>query len=218
MKMSRVRFESYFRGRILLTAFAVMACAAVACSCHHKGLRNADLVFVGEDGSDFSSAIADATADADGVRWVHVGMVEVVEDSIFVIEAEPRNGVRRIPMADFLKEQQSCAVRYMRLKVDFQPDKAIQRAKSRIGEPYDWYYLPDNGRCYCSELVYDSYLRKDGSHIFPSEPMSFRDADGNMPVFWTELFDALGCPVPEGEYGTNPDSMAESGLLVEVFP
>ena len=146
-----------------------------------------------------------------------MGIIEVRGDSIFVIEAEPRNGVRRLPLAGFVEDQDGAVLKYMRLKTAFAADEAIARAKSRIGEPYDWYYLPDNGRCYCSELVYDSYLDESGAHIFPAESMSFRDADGQMPQFWIDLFAALGCEVPEGEKGTNPDSMAESGLLYGVF-
>ena len=187
------------------------------CSCgKNHTLRNGDLIFVGENGSAFSSAIADATAGEGSGRWVHVAVVEVGEDGSFVIEADPKEGVRRLALDDFLMQQEGSAVSVRRLTIAFPSDEAVCRAKARIGEPYDWYYLPDNGRCYCSELVYDSYLNADGSHIFESEPMSFRDAEGNMPEFWTELFTKLGCPVPEGEWGTNPDSMAESGLLSVV--
>lgn len=196
---------------VVATAYLMVACAC------GTGLKNGDLVFVGENGSAFSSAIAESTSDSEGTSWVHVGIIEVHGDSIFVIEAEPRNGVRRLPLAGFVEDQDGAVLKYMRLKTAFAADEAIARAKSRIGEPYDWYYLPDNGRCYCSELVYDSYLDGEGEHIFPAEAMSFRDAAGNMPQFWVDLFSQLGCDVPEGEKGTNPDSMAESGLLYEVF-
>lgn len=200
--------------RVLFVVATAYLMAACACG---TGLKNGDLVFVGENGSAFSSAIAESTSDSEGTRWVHVGIIEVRGDSIFVIEAEPRNGVRHRPLAGFVAEQDGAVIKYMRLKTDFAADEAIARAISRIGEPYDWYYLPDNGRCYCSELIYDSYLDESGAHIFPAESMSFRDADGQMPQFWIDLFAALGCEVPEGEKGTNPDSMAESGLLYEVF-
>ena len=183
--------------RVLFVVATAYLMAACACG---TGLKNGDLVFVGENGSAFSSAIAESTSDSEGISWVHVG-----------------NGVRRLPLAGFVAEQDGAVLKYMRLKTDFAADEAIARAKSRIGEPYDWYYLPDNGRCYCSELIYDSYLDESGAHIFPAESMSFRDADGQMPQFWIDLFAALGCEVPEGEKGTNPDSMAESGLLYEVF-
>lgn len=173
------------------------------------GLRTGDLVFVSDSGSVFSSAISDATSD--GVHsFVHVGIVEVCDDGIFIIEAEPECGVRRIALAEFAIGQNLC---FMRLKMSFHAEAAVARAKSKIGEAYDWYYLPDNGMSYCSELVYDCYLDGEGRHIFTASPMSFRNASGEIPEFWTELFERLGCPVPEGIEGTNPNSMAESGLL-----
>ena len=46
--------------------------------------------------------------------------------------------------------------------------------------------------------------------------MNFRNADGTMPQFWTDLFSRLGEPIPEGEPGTNPNDMARSTLLQTV--
>ena len=46
--------------------------------------------------------------------------------------------------------------------------------------------------------------------------MNFRAADGTMPAFWTELFEKLGEPIPEGVPGTNPNDMAREGVLTEV--
>ena len=48
----------------------------VACACG-TGLKNGDLVFVGENGSAFSSAIAESTSDSEGTSWVHVGIIEI---------------------------------------------------------------------------------------------------------------------------------------------
>lgn len=70
---------------------------------------------------------------------------------------------------------------------------------------------------YCSELVYESFLRRDGSHLFTAIPMNFRDKDGNMPEFWTGLFAGLGRDVPEGEPGTNPNDMSRDPALQLVF-
>lgn len=69
---------------------------------------------------------------------------------------------------------------------------------------------------YCSELIYESFLRRDGTHVFTAIPMSFRDKDGNMPEFWTELFKGLEMDVPEGEPGTNPNEMSKDAALKPV--
>ena len=69
---------------------------------------------------------------------------------------------------------------------------------------------------YCSELVWESYHRPDGRPIFPARPMNFRAADGSMPVFWSELFERLGEPIPEGLPGTNPADMSRDSALTEI--
>ena len=106
-----------------------------------------------------------------------------------------------------------------RLDADYPKQEAVERVLAHLGQPYDWYYLPGNGRTYCSELVEESYLYADSTRIFPAKPMRFRAADGTMPQFWTDLFHRLGASVPEGEPGTNPNDMSRFRLLhtVRVF-
>lgn len=105
----------------------------------------------------------------------------------------------------------------MRVCEDFDADSAVTRALGHLGEVYDWSYRPDNGKMYCSELVYESFRKKDGSPLFKARQMNFRDADGNMPAFWTSLFDKIGEPVPEGVPGTNPNDMSKEDVLREVY-
>ena len=179
-------------------------------------LKSGDLVFVGEGKGEFSKAITDSTGkDADSIKFVHVGIIEVKEErETFVIEASPENGVRTVELDKFL-ENSPCVV-YKRLLVDFPVNNMLKRAKSHIDEPYDWWYLPDNGKMYCSELVYDSYLDENGNHIFEAQPMNFRAADGSMPDFWIRLFEHLGEEIPEGVDGTNPNDLSKSPLLLTL--
>ena len=95
-------------------------------------------------------------------------------------------------------------------------EECLTKAKSFIGQPYDWWYLPDNGKMYCSELVYESYLDSDGYHIFEAHPMNFRSPDGTMPQVWISIFEELGQPVPEGVLGTNPSDLSKSPLLYTI--
>ena len=92
----------------------------------------------------------------------------------------------------------------------------IVNAKNALGEPYDVAFLPDNGARYCSELVRDSYRLADGTYLFDEEPMNFKNAEGEMPVYWEQLFALLGMPVPQGVPGTNPQGMCASPLLETV--
>ena len=186
-------------------------------------LRNGDLLFqVGAD-SAMGSAIQDATSRGGGLPFTHVAIAEVGADGeVRIIEATGSGGVCRTELEAFLDRSALIdgqpAVVVGRVAADEEEiAAAVERAASFIGQPYDWYYLPDNGRMYCSELVYESFLRADGEHIFAAQPMNFRAGDGSMPRFWEELFDELGQPVPEGVEGTNPAAMSQSECLYEVF-
>lgn len=184
--------------------------------------RTGDLLFQAEGCSEFSSAIADATAWSDSVRFVHVSIVALNDDGTpYVIEASAKSGVVCTEWNDFLSSSPMInnkpAVVVKRVEADFAIDEVVPRALEHLREEYDWSYRPDNGKMYCSELVYDSYRKKDGSPLFTARPMNFRDAAGNMPVFWTELFSKLGEPVPEGVPGTNPGDMSKEQVLAEVY-
>lgn len=194
---------------------------AVLVSCGRFEPREGDLLFVtGDSSSEFSEAITDATAHGCGLKYDHVAIVAADGDNLSVIEASSRNGVVETGWDDFMEQSRFDDGRYgivvMRLNADFDVKKAIATARSHVGEEYDWSFLPDNGRMYCSELVYESYRDKEDRHLFDASPMSFRDADGNMPQFWIDLFDRLGEKVPEGVNGTNPTDMSRSKKLTEV--
>lgn len=180
--------------------------------------RKGDLLFQGEGRSEFSSAIAAATVYGDSMTFVHVA---IADGNGFVIEASPKNGVCLTPLDDFLAESPRIdgkpAVVVKRIKWEFPVNKAIDAAMSHLGEPYDWTYLPDNGKMYCSELVYEAFSLDDGSHLFRQKPMNFRDKDGVMPPFWTELYQSYGMEVPEGMDGTNPNDLSRDVSLEEVF-
>lgn len=179
-----------------------------------------DLIFETASGGEMhraiARAIARATAQADDVPITHVGIVYV--DSVgapFVIEATGQHGVTLTPFQAFCDSAAGVVVK--RLDVDIPIDEAIGRALACLGRPYDWWYLPDNREIYCSELVEKCYKYADGRPVFDTKPMNFRDSEGRMPEFWTELFRRLGRPVPEGVPGTNPADMAKSPLLRTVW-
>lgn len=205
------------RRLLFLTLFTIgigfYACARELCT--------GDLVFVGGSTSAFSKAITNTTAVTDTIQFDHVGIIEV--DSlgrIFVIEANPAKGVIISDWDDFLLDAPTVdgnplAVVY-RFTVKISPEDIISRAKAHLGEPYDWWYLPDNGKMYCSELVYESYFDTIGNRLFEAAPMNFRTPDGSIPKFWEELFAKINSPVPEGVAGTNPADMAKNPCLIEV--
>jgi len=177
--------------------------------------RNGDLVFVeGDSGNQFESAITGATGEMS-----HVGIVEVANDSVYVIDASTA-GVRRQPFADFVENQRSAdgvfpKFHFCRLKDAAYADRYVANANSLIGCEYDFSYLPENGRYYCSELVYDCYVH-GGRHVFETVPMNFRNKDGGYDDFWVELFAEQGMEIPQDVPGTNPTGIYRSDAVMEL--
>lgn len=200
----------------LLTFLALFT--GIIC-CPAFEFRNGDLIFLGEGTSAFSDAISSATSRGDSVSFIHVGIIRVCEKEVTVIEADPEEGVREVPLAIFTHADgnRHPMISVRRLSIEFPVNESLDRALAHIGEPYDWYYLPENGMMYCSELIYESFRDENGNPIFTAAPMNFRNPDGTMPEFWTSLYEKLGVGVPEGIPGTNPNDLAKDPRLREVY-
>lgn len=198
-----------------LSSFAVIAAAILMAACNPNTtnlattLRTGDLVFVA-DTSGMGSAVIASTGS-----FSHAAIIESTDSGLFVWEAVPRSGVIRRGLKIFLSDyslteaefEKGCANGLLRIEETpeaFDTARLVELLHQHIGQPYDDYFLPDNGRTYCSELIEECFYNKDGERIFSTTPMNFRDAEGSMPEFWTRWFDSLGTPIPEGTPGTNP--------------
>ena len=191
-----------------IAAICVALCLLSSCRTD-TAPQTGDLIFFTGGSSSMDDAISSSTGDG----FVHVAIVEVdSEDTAWLIDATPRKGVSREKMETKLLEEKGKAV-LMRLKDSTGVTASVQRAKGLIGSPYDFAFLPDNDAYYCSELVYECFLRPDGSHIFSSQPMNFLDSEGNLPEYWKELFEKMQMDVPQGLPGTNPEDLSRSTTL-----
>lgn len=189
---------------------AICAALCLLSSCRtDTAPQTGDLVFFTGGSSLMDDAISSSTGDG----FVHVAIVEIdSEGTAWLIDATPQKGVSREKLETKLLEEKGKAV-LMRLKDSTGVTASVQRAKGLIGSPYDFAFLPDNDAYYCSELVYECFLRPDGSHIFSCQPMNFLDSEGNLPEYWKELFGKLQMDVPQGLPGTNPEDLSRSTTL-----
>ena len=190
-----------------------------ACSPKDDEIRTGDLLFCGYQEALGDSTAAGAIAASVGT-FVHVAMLEVDGDSVWVIDATMKRGVSRYPLDTLLSEYRPADGKepilvVKRLKEGFRED-FVQAAKSHLGEPYDFCFMPENGRTYCSELVQECYRGPSGEFLFDSKPMNFKNSEGEYPAYWVRLFSELGEDVPQGMPGTNPQDMSESPLLEYV--
>jgi len=131
-------------------------------------------------------AIALATGDIE-LSATHVGVLEVADDSVWVIDATPRHGVSRRTLDTFKKEMsdgQSVSFVVKRIRGDIDTDSIISKAKTYLGKRYDFAFSKDNDSYYCSEFVQVLFTGKDGTPVFPSAPMNFQSADGTFSRYW----------------------------------
>lgn len=199
---------------IILSSLAVLL---VACHTHQDAFmpNDGDLLFCVAESSNMSEAIVKATASNDAMQFDHVALFAYIEGAPMVIEASSKKGVCVRSWTDFLADAGNGLV-VKRINREADVKAAINRALSFVGQPYDWSYLPENGKMYCSELIYCSFIDANGNSLFQAKPMNFRDTDGNMPRFWIDLFNQLDEPIPEGIPGTNPNDMAKAPFLDEI--
>ena len=213
--------------RIALLSAGCLLALATACAPEAETLKTGDLVFVGIpadytlDPDSMDSAIADATGDAAGLNLIHTAILDLTDGEPWIIDATIRRGVDRHPLDTFLRDftlrDGSLPVfEIKRLRDDARAEASVANARQYLGLPYDSAFLPDNDAFYCTELVYCSYLDPDGNPLFRSEPMNFKNADGEFPLYWKQLFDRLGQDIPQGVPGTNPQGMAAETILRSV--
>lgn len=193
---------------------------AGACADSRPQLQTGDLLFQVGAESDMSGAISAATGTGKALDFTHVGIALSHAGADSVLEATGDGGVQIVPLGEFLDRSARLNAKPIvvvkRLRDTTGIAGSVKRARGYIGQPYDYSFRPDNGRMYCSELIWESYRDAAGERIFKAQPMNFRAADGSMPVFWVQLFERLGEPIPEGVPGTNPNDMAREAVLEEV--
>ncbi len=194
---------------------------AIFCRADDKkvNLLPGDLLFQIEESSDFAKAIVNATGTGES-NYCHVAIYVETDGKACVVEATPRKGVVLTPLDEFLEE--SDAVEVIHISLPDAPgaqdatderslgEKAVAKALTLIGRPYDWRFAEGDSAVYCSELVQIAYREAAGREVFESEPMNFLDADGHLSDFWVKVFEREGCAVPQGKPGTNPNSMARA--------
>ena len=209
----------------MLKRMILIAAIAVFSACSHQAFRTGDLVFIGipaefnaETGS-MDEAIVAATGRG-SLNIIHAAILEMATEGPMIIDATLKYGVDRHPLDTMLaqfnlgSEAQATYI-VKRLKKGFKPE-FIDAAKAFCGRGYDLYFLPDNEELYCTELIQRCYTAPDGLSYFPSQPMNFKNKDGEFPHYWHWLFGLLGMDIPQGLPGTNPQDMMDSPALVQV--
>lgn len=180
-----------------------------------KDLQPGDLIFQNLDCGPMCDAIEAVTEGINGQDFSHIGMVCKQGDSLVVIEAIGK-GVHYTSLSDFSKRT-SNKMYVGRVRPEYKKliDKAEAFAEKQIGVPYDNAFLYDNGKYYCSELVYDAFkFANHNKPFFILYPMTYKQpgSDDYFPV-WVDYFNKIKMDIPEGKPGCNPGGLSRSDKI-----
>ncbi|WP_428400362.1 YiiX/YebB-like N1pC/P60 family cysteine hydrolase [Niabella insulamsoli] len=195
-----------------------IAVGAAAQRLNLKDLKTGDLLFQNLDCGDMCEAIEAVTRGWHKHDFSHMGMVEREGGNIYIWESVAA-GVRRLALDSFSKRSahQLIAGRLKRRYRKLIPS-AIGYLHQQIGVAYDLAFLPDNGKFYCSELIYEAFKNAAGGKpLFKLEPMTFKrpGSDEYFPV-WEKYYQQLEIPIPEGVPGCNPGGLSRSRKITIV--
>ena len=144
----------------LAALFVVRAAYFMICNATYEP-QHGDVIFHVSK-SNQSAAIKLGTLS----RYSHCGVIVIENGKPYVIEAE--RGVEKTPMKTWLRRGQMFHhYRIMRLK---RPQELTFRYKSLLGIPYDTKFRFNNGKLYCSELVWEMY-KKNGIQLCAPNPL-----------------------------------------------
>ena len=189
------------------------SCFLFLFSCSDKQkLQDGDLLFVAADTGNLSEAINRVTQTELETNYSHVAIIEIKSDTIWVWEAEPKFGTRKILLNDFMSEQTADVFHY-RLKKEYAEniEKAWVLAENMRGKPYNFSYKLNDTSYYCSEFIYRLF---EQDAIFELNPMTFINPEtNNFDESWIKHYERLKIEIPEGEFGCNPNGLAASSKL-----
>lgn len=109
---------------------------------------------------------------ATGSKWSHCGVVVEKNKQTYVLEAS--KVVRLTPLQQWIKQGKDEDVKKVRVKKE--PVKI--KYNKYLGKPYDLAFKFDNGKWYCSELVYDIYKSQLGIELCQPKQLRQYKIDG----------------------------------------
>ena len=206
--------KAFAAGLLFFWVISMIGCS----SYHNSSFKNGDLLFVTAKETGLSGAINNVTQKQKTASFDHIGILQKEGNQVFVLHAAPKGGSQKQTLKDFIKDQQNDGQKVVvyRLKPEYKQGipKALEKANTMLGKPYNFNYILDENSYYCSDFI-ERAFRED--HIFKLEPMTFIDPKtGKTNIFWEEFYKKKNIKVPEGEPGCNPNGLAGSDKLERI--
>lgn len=188
---------------------------ATAQNANYGKLQNGDILFQDLDCGPLCDAIEMVTQSYGGRHFSHLGLVALQKDSVFVIEAIGAE-VKKTPIHVFLsRSKNELLLGRLKRKYRHLANASVSIAMSKLAMSYDDEFLYNNGKYYCSELIYDAFKEANSNiPFFELMPMTFKipHSDSFFPV-WIQYYKDLNKAIPEGDLGINPGGISRSKKL-----
>lgn len=189
---------------------------------NNSKLKPGDLVFFEPKNllEGFTSAIISSSPT--GRAFSHVAMiVQVDEDSIYLIDAVPVYGVRISQYENLCQTHGFFAdIEISRVSLPLSDIlSAIDIAINLAGHEYNDLFAPDfinsggNISSYCSQLIQYAYNMAVQKDIFLDIKMSFKDDTGEISEYWKNYYEERSALVLQDMPGSHPASIYESEFL-----
>lgn len=183
-------------------------------------LQTGDLLFINISCGPMCDAINAVTEGYKGKDFNHMGLVLVENNEYFIYEAIGE-AVVKTPLETFKSyTQEAIYLGRLKKKYRYLIPQAISFCQQHLGVPYDHNFLYDNGKYYCSELIYDAFkFANNNEPFFKLYPMTYKEPNSStfFPI-WVEHFNKIGIPIPEGEPGCNPGGMSlDKKITIKPF-
>jgi hypothetical protein len=183
-----------------------------------------DFLFQDLDCGSTCDAIEAVTWGVDSAKFSHIGLVINKDGEWKVLEAIS-SGVVLTSLDEFLSRSRDAngnpKVWVGRLK-----EKYVKQVRSfekfypdYLGYDYDSQFIYNNGKYYCSELIYDLFKKANGGEpFFDLEPMTFKllNTDKYFPV-WIDYFQKLNISIPQDSLGINPAGISRSEKIQIIY-
>lgn len=215
---------AHIRGALILLSLLCLALPACQAG-DRKGvaLQTGDLLFQDTDGGPLCDAIRAVTEGVEGAKFTHMGILFFDRGQPMVVEAGGK-GVKITSLMKFLDRSKDDHGRPRvvvgRLKDQYRGaiGPSVERALALVGKPYNDEFVLGNGKYYCSQLVYETYMEgKGGQHLFEVQPMTFCRPGSHEPFpAWKDYFASRKMPIPEDMPGCNPGGLSRSQKLAIV--
>lgn len=200
--------------KTILLLFFFFSCFSYA-QINPSDLKTGDFIFQDMDCGPLCDAIEAVTEGYKGNDFSHMGLVYKKNDTIYIIEAAGTK-VRLNTLEKFSKNtSKPMYIGRVKKKYTQLIPKAISFSLEQIGVPYDDDYVYDNGKYYCSELIYDAFKKANKDKpFFQLFPMTYKEPGTNefFPA-WVEYYKQIGSEIPEGKPGCNPGGMSTSNKI-----